>query len=920
MVLKRIISIITALMMFMATMPYTVFAYADKTTDNEAIANDSSSEMVQELYEEEDLGDAPTDYINTRVDITSENIVPNQYIAPNGAQKCGKNTTWTLENGVLTISGTGEMNDYSGDEYAPWCDICYEIKEVIVEDGVTKIGESAFYDAYNLEKVVLADSVKKLGYGAFANCTSLNEFIANGLTEIEDYAFNKTALAEYTVPAGVENIGYLAFMGTPIENYYVASGNKVFSAKDGVLYEDSGKTLVMYPSGNKNEVFEIPSTVTKVAEGAFLTNCNLRSIKIPETVKSLGESAFQMCKSLKSIVIPNSIKEVGNFTFYECTALEELTFGNGLKSTSYLMFENCTSLKSIDFGSGLEEIYARTFSYCVSLENVVIPVNVKTIGNGAFGECISLETVVIEGITDCIPYQTFFNCGSLENVTINEGVEYIYTQSFYGCDALAEINLPDSVKYIASEAFPTTTVLNNLNPKLEHFGINGYRMVQNIYLKVQEKYSAAYNVLNFVNRERAKVGAEPLVMNESLMESAMLRAAECTVMFSHTRPIGEDCFSSNELMYGENIAYGSTTAKGVMNQWMNSAGHKANILSEEYTTIGIGCVVHDGGYYWVQCFGKGKDTTNCDKLEDVTKEKMVSFTIDPIEDEDNLVIKPRMVVENAKLKLNGSTTARIYVESAKCNNKEIAWSSNNSKVITVTSGGKIKAVGYGTAKVTAKMKHFTLSKKITVTCPGHKYKKTTTKATYRNDGKIIKKCSVCKNTITTKIYAPKTVKLSYTLTTYNGKTKKPTVKVINSKGNVVSSKNYTVTYQKGRTKVGEYKVTVKFKNNYKGKVVRSFKIRPKATTILSVTAKKDNIKVKWKKQTVQTSGYEICYSTSKTFNNSKKVLVSSNKKVSKSINGLESGRRYFVKIRTYKKVSGIKYYSKWGAVKSVTVQ
>ncbi len=897
--MRRILSIILSAMLMFTTLSLPTFANTYEHIENKA---------------------APTDYTKTEPAGAKESISPNQNVAPNGTQTCGKNATWTLDNGVLTISGTGAINDYNDDEYAPWCDICYEIEEVIVEEGITAIGAGAFYDSYNLKKVTLADSVKTLGYGAFAECTSLTEFTANGLTEIQGYAFNETALTEFTVPAGVDTIEYLAFMGTPIENYYVEYGNTVFSAKDGVLYKDSGKTLFMYPSGNENKAFEIPSTVTKVANGAFLTNCNLESIVIPETVKSLGESAFQMCESLKAIVIPDSVTEVGDFTFYKCTALEELTIGKGLKVTSYLMFENCSSLKNIDFGSGLQEIDARTFSYCTSLENVEIPENVKTIGNGAFGECKNLKNVVTKGITDCIPYQTFFNCSKLESVTLNEGIENIYTQSFYGCTALSKINLPDSIRYIASEAFPETTVLNNLNPKMDKFGINGYRMVQNIYLSVDEKYSAAYNVLNFVNHERAKVGADPLVMNESLMESAMLRAAECAVLFSHTRPTGEDCFSLNKLMYGENIAYGSTTAKGVMNQWMNSAGHKANILSESYSTIGIGCVVHNGNYYWVQCFGAGNDTANCEKPADVTKETMVTFTLKPIEDEYDLVIKPTLDVESTKLKLNDTMTARVFVGNAKCGNKGVAWSSENDKVVTVSSSGKIKAVGYGTTTVTAEMTHFTLSQKITVTCSGHKYKTTTTKATPKADGEIVKKCKVCNNTITTKIYAPKTVKLSYTSATYNGKAKKPTVKVINSKGNVVKSKNYTVTYQKGRTKVGKYKVTVKFKNNYKGTVVKTFKINPKATTLTSVAAKEGNMKVKWKKQATQTSGYEICYSTFKNFSDAQKVSVTGNKKISKSIKGLESGEKYFVKVRTYKKVSGEKYYSKWSSAKSVTIK
>lgn len=920
--MKRVLSIILTAMLMVTAAAVPSFAGTYENPDAMDISETAAVTQgtAEGLYEETDRGEVPSEYVKAESADQEESIVPNQSAAPNGVQNCGKNVTWELKDGVLTIKGTGAMADYSGDEYAPWYDICEEITEVVVENGVTAIGEDAFYDAYNLKKVTLADSVKKLGYGAFASCASLEEFTGNGLTEIDDYAFNLTSLSAFTVPSGIKTIGDTAFMGTPIEEYTVAAGNKTFTAKDGVLYTNGGKTLFMYPSGNVNAVFEIPSKVTKVAESAFLTNMYLKEITIPNSVTSLGASSFQQCEALKTVKIPDSVKEVGDYTFYECTSLETLKFGKGLKATSYLMFENCTALKNIDFGTGLEEIYSRTFSYCTELESVVVPANVKTINNGAFGECTGLKSVETKGVKDCISYQTFFGCGSLENVTLNEGIEYIYGLAFYGCDSLKEIYIPDSVIYIESEAFPETTVLKNLNSKLDKFGINGYRMVQNIYMNVQEKYSAAFNVLNIVNKERAKEGLSPLVMNKSLMDSAMLRAAECAVLFSHTRPDGTDCFSANDLMYGENIAYGAKSAKDVMNMWMNSSGHRANILTEGYTTIGIGCVVHDGAYYWVQCFGVGEDAEGCNKPADVTKEQLVTFTTDPIEDADNLVIKPRITVGNSNLNLKGKTTATVYVVDAKCKNKGITWSSSDEKVVTVTSAGKITAVGYGTATVTAKMKHYTLKKKINVVCPSHTYKTTTTKATPTADGKIVKKCTTCKKTITTKIYAPKTTKLSYTAATYSGKAKKPTVKVINSNGKVVSSKNYTVTYQKGRTKVGTYKVTVKFKNNYKGTVVKTFKIRPEGTALTAVNAKKAGMTVKWKKQATQTNGYEICYSTTANFKGGEKVQVTGNQKISKVINKLESGQKYWVKIRTYKNVNGTKYYSKWSAVKTVTTK
>ena len=107
----------------------------------------------------------------------------------------------------------------------------------------------------------------------------------------------------------------------------------------------------------------------------------------------------------------------------------------------------------------------------------------------------------------------------------------------------------------------------------------------------QESYSEAFEVLELVNEERQKEGVAPLIMDRSLLEAAMLRGSEIGIYFSHTRPINEACFTACDKMYGENIAAGQGSAASVMNSWMNSEGHRSNILDEDYQSIGIGAVL-----------------------------------------------------------------------------------------------------------------------------------------------------------------------------------------------------------------------------------------------------------------------------------------------------------------------------------------
>lgn len=115
-------------------------------------------------------------------------------------------------------------------------------------------------------------------------------------------------------------------------------------------------------------------------------------------------------------------------------------------------------------------------------------------------------------------------------------------------------------------------------------------------------------VVRLVNAERAKEGLAALQMDSSLNSAAQVRAKEIVTSFSHTRPNGSNCFtalSEAGIKYngsGENIAYGQKTPAEVVNAWMNSAGHRANIMSSKFTKIGVGCHNSNGTYYWSQFF------------------------------------------------------------------------------------------------------------------------------------------------------------------------------------------------------------------------------------------------------------------------------------------------------------------------------
>lgn len=166
------------------------------------------------------------------------------------------------------------------------------------------------------------------------------------------------------------------------------------------------------------------------------------------------------------------------------------------------------------------------------------------------------------------------------------------------------------------------------------------------------------------------------------------------------------------------------------------------------------------------------------------------------------------------------------------------------------------------------------------------------------------------------------VKLAKTSYVYDGKVKKPAVVAKNNKGEKITSKDYTVKYAAGCKNVGTYTVKVTFKGDYKGTFTKTFNINPKGTSLSKVKAARKSFSATWKKQSKQTSGYQLQYSTNKKFAKSVKTsTISKNTTVKKTVKKLSAKKTYYVRVRTYKTVKvgkkSVKIYSGWSAAKKV---
>ncbi len=326
--------------------------------------------------------------------------------------------TWTLDSdGVLTISGNGKMKDYSFNERKPWGT---SITKVVIENGVTSIGNWAFENCFSLTSITILDGVRYIGNCAFLCCTSLTSItIPDSVTSIGDEAFEGcTSLTSVTIGNGVTSIGYKAF------------------AYCRLL-----------------ESVTIPDGVTGIGDSAFHSCTSLTSVTIPDSVTSIGLSAFEDCTSLISITIHNSVTSVGNRAFYNCTSLTSITIPDSVTSIGNSAFQNCTSLKSVTIGNGVTRIGQSAFEDCTWLTSITIPDSVTSIGEETFRGCTWLTSVTIGNGVTRIGQSAFEDCTWLTSVTIGNGVKSIGYSAFYNCTSLTSVTIPNSVTRIGKKAF-----------------------------------------------------------------------------------------------------------------------------------------------------------------------------------------------------------------------------------------------------------------------------------------------------------------------------------------------------------------------------------------------------------------------------------------------------------------------------------
>jgi len=454
----------------------------------------------------------------------TESIKQNYGGTINWALGCGdlwSNLFWILEeDGILTISGTGVMSDFTSSSFAsstaPWYELRESVKSVVICDGVTSIGNRAFWGCTNLTSVSMPDSLTKIGSSSSYHGYS---FVFYGCA----------SLKQINIPKNVTSIGLADFAYcSSLTDITVDSNNSTYTSVDGVLFSKYMGTLHCYPSG-KSGTYTIPSSVSTIDEGAFYSCVALTSINL-NNVDTIGTYAFYGCSGITELEIPSNVTSIEDYAFSQCTNLKTIRFCGSAPAIDSYAFSSVTSdvtcptddtswtsinmknyggtlswyaasgtcgdnltwrlsyvngsgvltisgtgamtnyttatlpwknhmltIFKVNISDGVTSISDFAFSSS-KITEITIPDSVKSIGNYAFSACSSLSTLTLGSSLTSIGNYAFSAASSLKSVVIPASVTSIGSYAFRNCTTLQYLEFLGNAPSIGTSAFEGTEI------------------------------------------------------------------------------------------------------------------------------------------------------------------------------------------------------------------------------------------------------------------------------------------------------------------------------------------------------------------------------------------------------------------------------------------------------------------------------
>ena len=777
--------------------------------------------------------------------------------------------------------GTIEITKYTGDGGN------VVIPSTINGKRVTRIGDNAFFWREGLTGVTIPNSITSIGSWAFNRCTNLtNITIPESVTSIDSYAFEEcSSLVSLTVD----------------------SKNQYYLSENGVLFDKDKSELLSYPIGNSRKEYKIPESVVRIDDTAFQGCTNLTNITIPNNLQGIGSSAFYECSNLASITIPASVTGIGDLAFYGCTGIASITVDskneyysseNGVifnkDKSELILYPATNSRKEYNIPSSVTCIDRYAFYGCTSLANVTVPGSVIWIRDCAFYKCSNLESVKIDNGVKILDSGAFEDCTKLTSVMIPSSITEIKASTFYGCTSLTNITIPDSVTSIGDCAFYECSSLTNIT----------------IPDSVTSIGSSAF--------ERCSSLASITIPN-SITTIEHTTFYECTNLRSITIPNSVTTIEYNTF---DNC----TNLKNVY--YTGSADDWANIEIGDYNEALTIAKIHynyDPSHIHSYtssitkqptCTEDGIKTFKCSECGDTYTETI------PATGHTEVIDKavPATCTTDGKTAGSHCSVCGKVIKAQKVikatGHKFGSWSTTKSATCTEngTQTRKCSACGKTETKTIPatghKSSNWIVDKPAAIGVKGSKHKECTV------CGKVLETAEI--PALSKQNISSATVKLSATSYTYNGKAKKPSVKVKLGSKTLKNGTDYTVSYSNNKN-IGTATVKIVGKGDYAGTIGKTFKISPVKMSISKLRAKSKAFKASWAKNDKAT-GYEIQYGTDSKFKSAKKVAITKKTTTAKTITKLKAKKKYFVRMRIYTTVNGKKYYGAWSAVKTVTTK
>lgn len=695
--------------------------------------------------------------------------------------------------------------------------------------------------------------------------------------------------------------------------------------------------------GNNLKEVTLPEGVFYVATNGFSRNPNLKEVTFPSTIKLIGNSAFAACaieklnfsentdfplaidniaffnNKIKSVWLPDKTEKVTNMAFRSNTGMEngtvhlyipttkgsyvdnnayqqpfvgdaipaeawaEKPWGTahfafdgttitGLSESGKIKIQNDTNLVLPDQNAAGEDVTAigngtggvGTFGYkaadgtVYAPDSVKLPAKLESIGNFAFSAVVDTKTSEVKH--------------GVKEVEFPETLKTIGNTAFQNAP-LTEVSLPDSVTSVGSGAFTNTEKATTHIEKVKlskgmtaiPAGMFTNQKVKNVEIpegiKTIGKRAFAGNCV-----ETLKLSGTVEKIDEYAFWNNQIKELEIP---GNVKTIGRYAFQRTQDSIKASIN------KVVLHEGLESIGKQAfyQTLTSECKSIDLPTTVK---VLDAAAFEGNAKVTLISLVEDQVNAKGDYAKVVP-QGKAHEIVLVRKVTFNAGEGKADAETARTDKDGKLA---ELPGAVRDGYTFegwfTVAEGGDAVTADTVFDKDTTVFAH---------------WKKNVVSAT-------------------------PSVKLSTSTYTYNEKVKTPGVKV-SVNGTVLTKDNYSVSYGKGRKNVGKYTVKVTLKNDYAGSKTVSFKINPPKSAVKKLKKGKKSFTVYVKKQSKQTSGYQVQYSTSKKFKSPKTKSLTSYKKTSLKVKKLKKHKKYYVRVRTYKKVGKAKYYSSWSSAKSV---